>query len=43
MRILFLNSIKEFDILLINKDITLLQQRIQELLESLKFVCIVKN
>lgn len=43
MRILFLNSIKEFDILLIDKDITLLQQRIQELLESLKFVCIVKN
>lgn len=43
IRTLFLNSIKEFDILLINKDIDLLQQRIQELITDLKRICTVKN
>ena len=43
MRAFFLNSIKEFDILLINKDIDGLQMRIQELIDSLKLVCTVKK
>ena len=43
IRTLFLNSIKEFDILLINKDINLLQERIQELIDNLKLVCTVKK
>ena len=43
MRTLFLNSIKEFDIFLVNKDIDLLQERIQQLIASLKLVCAVRN
>ena len=43
MRAFFLNSIKEFDILLINKDIDGLQLRIQELIDNLKLVCTMKK
>ena len=43
IRTLFLNSIKEFDIFLINKDIHGLQERIQELIDELKLVCTVKK
>jgi len=43
MRTFFLNSIKEFDIFLVNKDIDLLQERIQELIASLKLVCAIKK
>lgn len=38
MRTLFLNSIKEFDVFLINKDIDLLQQRIKQLIDDLKII-----
>ena len=43
MRTFFLNSIKEFDIFLINKDSKGLQLRIQELIDELKLVCTVKK
>ena len=43
MRTFFLNSIKEFDIFLINKDSKGLQMRIQELIDELKLVCTVKK
>jgi hypothetical protein len=43
MRAFFLNSIKEFDIFLINKDSKGLQLRIQELIDELKLVCTVKK
>ena len=43
MRTFFLNSIKEFDIFLINKDSKGLELRIQELIDELKLVCTVKK
>ena len=43
MRTFFLNSIKEFDIFLINKDSKGLQLRIQDLIDELRLVCTVKK